>query len=135
MSNAAYHREYRKKNLAVVQENERRYRENNKDKVLDSRRAWKDKNREKIKEYQRSYYLKNKPREREKARARYKKEVAYAHTLVKRAIEKGELVRGPCVICGEAKSEGHHEDYTKPLEVIWLCKKHHRQLHAKEEAL
>jgi hypothetical protein len=29
------------------------------------------------------------------------------------------------------RTEGHHEDYAKPLEVIWLCQSHHQRLHAK----
>lgn len=41
------------------------------------------------------------------------------------AMRAGKIIRMPCVICGEVKSEAHHEDYSKPLEVIWLCRKHH----------
>lgn len=33
--------------------------------------------------------------------------------------------------CGELKVQGHHCDYTKPLEVIWLCCEHHREWHKK----
>jgi hypothetical protein len=44
------------------------------------------------------------------------------------AIKAGKLVRLPCW-CGETKVEGHHLDYSKPLEVIWLCRKHHAGLH------
>ena len=30
--------------------------------------------------------------------------------------------------CG-ARGERHHPDYTKPQEILWLCKKHHRLMH------
>ncbi len=45
------------------------------------------------------------------------------------AIALGLLVRRPCVRCGAAKSEAHHPDYSKPLEVVWLCGCCHRQEH------
>lgn len=45
-----------------------------------------------------------------------------------------KIKRKPCVICGSPKSEGHHEDYDKPLKVIWLCNKHHRLRHRKDYA-
>lgn len=54
---------------------------------------------------------------------------------VKAAVAAGLLVRQPCEVCGEQKSHGHHPDYTKPLEVIWLCPMHHRVLHAYGEIL
>jgi len=44
------------------------------------------------------------------------------------AIRKGTVERQPCEVCGDPKSEGHHFDYTKPLEVRWLCRKHHREI-------
>lgn len=52
-----------------------------------------------------------------------------AHVQVKRAIESGKLTREPCCICGDPKTEGHHDDYSKPLYVRWLCKKHHDEVH------
>ncbi len=51
------------------------------------------------------------------------------HNAVRRAIRSGELVRQPCVRCGEVKSLAHHEDYDKPLDVIWLCQPCHKQRH------
>ena len=51
------------------------------------------------------------------------------HVAVARAIRNGSLFRLPCVRCGEAKSVAHHEDYDKPLEVIWLCQPCHKQRH------
>ncbi|GAG03219.1 unnamed protein product, partial [marine sediment metagenome] len=44
----------------------------------------------------------------------------------------GRLKRGKCLVCGDEKTEAHHEDYSKPLEVKWLCKKHHSELHYKQ---
>lgn len=40
----------------------------------------------------------------------------------------GILIKSSCEICG-AKAQAHHEDYSKPLEVIWLCPIHHKQRH------
>jgi hypothetical protein len=55
-----------------------------------------------------------------------------AHRLVSRALAKGAIHRGPCEVCGNAQTEAHHPDnrYDQPLAVIWLCKAHHRGLHA-----
>ena len=45
-----------------------------------------------------------------------------------RALRNGLLKRpDKCSRCGLiGKIEGHHPDYDKPLEVIWLCRKCHR---------
>lgn len=48
------------------------------------------------------------------------------------AIRSGKLIRKPCEKCGELKVEGHHDDYTKPYDVRWLCGKHHREHHILE---
>jgi hypothetical protein len=40
---------------------------------------------------------------------------------------QGVLTRKPCVECGAVPAEGHHENYDRPLEVVYLCKRHHRQ--------
>ena len=45
------------------------------------------------------------------------------------AVRRGKIVRGPCTICGTRPSEGHHEDYSKPLEVVWLCRPCHAYAH------
>jgi hypothetical protein len=42
------------------------------------------------------------------------------------AFRRGDLKKFPC-FCGEKKVEAHHEDYSKPLEVEWFCKKHHME--------
>lgn len=48
-------------------------------------------------------------------------------------IREGELVRQPCEVCGIDKTiEAHHDDYYRPLEVRWLCRKHHIEHHINE---
>jgi hypothetical protein len=59
------------------------------------------------------------------------REKRFAHRRVYKAVKEGTLVRQPCEICGELRVDAHHEDYSKPLDVMWLCKLHHRQIHAK----
>jgi len=58
-----------------------------------------------------------------------------ARWQVSRAIESGKLNRQPCEKCGNVKSEAHHPDYSKPLEVVWLCKKHHCEEHARAKGV
>ena len=55
-----------------------------------------------------------------------------AHTAVSNAVRDGKLKRLPCVVCGNPKSEAHHPDYNKPLDVHWLCFKHHRMEHGQK---
>lgn len=54
--------------------------------------------------------------------------------LVANAVKTGRLVRLPCEHCGATKSNGHHEDYSKPLVVIWLCRPCHDTEHARLKA-
>lgn len=44
------------------------------------------------------------------------------------ALRMGKLKKTPCVVCGEIKVHGHHPDYRKPLEVVWLCPSHHKKV-------
>ena len=38
-------------------------------------------------------------------------------------------VAQPCSVSGCSElGERHHEDYSKPKEIVWLCKKHHKML-------
>ena len=62
-------------------------------------------------------------------RQRLHPEKTRAYDMVRRAIRLGRLVRKPCEVCGAAKVEAHHDDYLKPLDVRWLCFKHHREAH------
>lgn len=55
-----------------------------------------------------------------------------ARRAVRHAIERGDLVRQPCEACQASKAHGHHDDYSKPLEVRWLCSAHHLAHHRAE---
>lgn len=57
-----------------------------------------------------------------------------ARALVAQSVRTGKLVRLPCEHCGAAKANGHHEDYSKPLVVIWLCRVCHDKEHARLKA-
>lgn len=51
-----------------------------------------------------------------------------AHIIVSNALKNGNLTKQPCFICGE-KAEAHHPDYSRPLDVVWLCSTHHKEAH------
>lgn len=55
-----------------------------------------------------------------------------AHLCVKNALSIGVIERQPCEVCGTEKAEAHHPDYERPYDVIWLCRAHHKALHAEE---
>lgn len=58
-------------------------------------------------------------------RARYQKD----KYKIKARNAARKLERKPCEVCGESNSQAHHNDYDKPLNVRWLCSKHHREWH------
>lgn len=55
-----------------------------------------------------------------------------AHVSVQAALSSGAIEKGPCEVCGSTIVDGHHDDYSKPLAIRWLCRKHHVQLHAQQ---
>lgn len=57
-----------------------------------------------------------------------------AHNAVARAIRKGLLMPESCCRCGSDVSLAHHEDYDKPLDVVWLCQPCHKQRHKEIDA-
>ena len=55
-----------------------------------------------------------------------------AHAYVRTYVKRGSIKREPCEVCGSRQSEGHHTDYSKPLQVTWLCREHHLALEGKK---
>ena len=54
------------------------------------------------------------------------------HMAIYHAIKKGEITRpSVCSVdgCNRTDVEGHHHDYSKLLDVIWVCKLHHKRIH------
>lgn len=90
-------------------------------------------NLEKIRKYDRDrfkndmnrrfYSMQSMKEQREKYPERYK-----ARTAVNNAVRDKRLIKEPCCVCGSLKSTAHHEDYLKPLEVVWVCLLHHKEL-------
>ena len=115
---------------------------------------WQKKKRPLLNARLRERYVNNIEHERELANARQKKYMASekgkakhnetkklyekenpekikAQRKVRSAIKSGKLIRPE--ICDVCKREGniaaHHEDYNKPLEVIWMCQYCHLYHH------
>ena len=112
-------------------------------------REWRAANPEKIKGYE-----KNRPYDPVKERAKYERKMKRlkgegyvvgraqsqlgaeelairrkARTAYKTALKRGKLQRLPCMVCGDVDADGHHPDYSKPLDVVWLCGPHHVEAH------
>ena len=106
-------------------------------------RRWQEENRERLAEKARLRYdrLRENPVSREELLARNREgSLRYrgaeknrakveARWRAAAAVKAGVLKRGPCGVCGDERSQMHHPDYGKPLEVEWLCRKHHLERH------
>ncbi|MBA7587979.1 hypothetical protein ES708_30027 [subsurface metagenome] len=96
-----------------------------------------ERNKEKFKEYYRLWYQKN-GRNRNNNYAEIILEWQQEHpdrvlasNKLHHALKIGKIFKPQfCQICGkERKLSGHHEDYTKPLEVLWVCSSCHKLKH------
>lgn len=96
----------------------RKYREENRDKAYAAQRRWGKKNKKRLRELD----VKSKAKHHDRVSAR---------THMNNAIYHGIVIRGDkCEDCGSTLNiQCHHFDYSKPLEVVWLCRKCHVLLH------
>lgn len=140
--------EWAKSNKEKVLKNAKKFRENNqticKKRSLDhyyankwKYREWREKNKDKCRQYSKKYRERNleivreRKREHEKKYRKVKVVEYKARKEVHRALKKGVLEKAKsCRICGlEKKLEAHHMDYTRPLEITWVCSLCHGGIH------
>lgn len=77
------------------------------------------------------YMRDNRPKYSELKEDQKKKNIARSYAWV--YVRRGTLVPKSCDNCGDPKAEMHHEDYSKPLDVNWLCRKCHLELHERRK--
>lgn len=102
---------------------DREYRIRTRDRKLLTQRKWREANPDKYARHIKSAAAKM-------ASGAYEIQKA-AREKVARAKRSGRLTQLPCEVCGSAHSQAHHDDYSKPLDVRWLCKIHHSEIHRK----
>ena len=94
-------------------------------------RDYREKNREKLlvywRKYNSEYRKKNGYHNEANSKARYP-EKEKARMILGQAIKVGYIERESCRDC-DKKGQAHHPDYSKPLDVIWLCPIHHAKEH------
>ena len=144
--------EWSKNNKEKVLKNAKKFRENNRElcrkRCLDlyhkqpfKNKEYRELNREKLNEKKREW-IKNNPEKRkcyiknnlEKHGNKYYSSFETSvRKKVYKAVRSGVLVRPDnCSICKSSnvgKIEAHHNDYNKPLDVIWVCKSCHGTIH------
>lgn len=98
---------------------------------------WRKNHTQKAREMARNYYKKyrNDPYAHELIMTRhlryYEKhhDKVLAQQRVNRWISNGYIKKQPCEVCGSEPAHAHHDDYTRPLVVRWLCPVHHSEWH------
>lgn len=124
-------------------ENKRKYvsewQKQNREKRLEQSRSWYERNLEKARsmslEATKKYLSTENGRKKANQRAsewdKKNPEKRRAHDRAMYAVETGKLIRpSSCSKCQkECKPHAHHEDYSKALDVIWLCATCHFYLH------
>ena len=88
-----------------------------------------DNNLERIRAYDRKRGSRMTPKHQRAYRKR-NPEKYKATNMVNYHLRSGNMTVQNCEVCGTDKNiHAHHDDYSKPLNVRWLCAAHHRQHH------
>lgn len=112
--------EYKKNRDAIrARQNEywKDYSVNNREIIIDRNKQYRIDNKEKVNQSKRDYAKNNRPK-------------IDAKNAVRWEILTGRIKKQPCEICGDSVADAHHDDYSKPLDIRWLCRSHHGQWHA-----
>lgn len=79
--------------------------------------------------------LRRSNRKHKEERDAYKADKRIMHPEIHRAHNTAQYHlkdKQPCEVCGSLDTQRHHDDYSKPLEVRWVCPLHHKGIHIKE---
>ena len=92
---------------------------------------WRNKNRERYNEHSREYNRKYRHEHPgyTAEKSALERLANPERTVAYQAVYNAKLQKQPCGVCGATPAEAHHDDYSKPLEVRWLCSLHHKELH------
>lgn len=121
--------EYRQGNEEAIRTQKLEYRQNNKGFLRAKRAEHYSKNKEAC-QARRKKWAQDNPDKVRRQFGRYP-EKAKARNAVNNAVAAGRLLKpGVCSVCSsfEDRIEGHHEDYSRPLDVIWLCVRCHKRI-------
>ncbi len=146
MASREYQREWREANVERRKTYQAEYRAANHERLAEQKREWYRANAERIREKARRRRREDGDALREINRRVVRRtprspEKEHARQIVADAIRRGDIHPSPCEVCGEQDRrshdgkrlvQAHHDDYSKPLEVRWLCVDchafHHRRV-------
>jgi hypothetical protein len=99
----------------------KKWRDSNKEKQYSYYKSWVKENRKKLNEWYRDYFSVDGNRLKRNARNELNNAILY-----------GKIKRKNCEVCGCDETQGHHENYNRPLDINWLCRSCHTELHKKQ---
>ena len=113
-------KEWREENYLVVLKKNRNYGKEHSEERKAYMKKWREEHKKHIFEYSRS-------------NPEYKNIKSKLHYHVR----AGNIIKSDaCEICGsKINIQAHHQDYSKPLSVNWLCKWCHERVHAAVESV